>query len=163
MIIVVTGTPGTGKTLLAKALAKKTKHLYMDVNKVIEGHGLVESYDDERMASVVDEEKLAKVLVAHIKKHKNLVIDSHLSHYVHKKYVDWCIMTKCDLKTLQRRMKKRGYSAQKIRENMDAEIFDVCLLEAAAMKHKIIVLDTTKMKTSKLVDIVLHETRQNKG
>jgi len=161
MIIVVTGTPCTGKTELAKALAKKLEYLYMDVNKVIDGHKLIESYDTKRQASVVDEKKLAKILIDHIKKGKNIVIDSHLAHYIPKRYVDWCIVTKCDLQTLKKRMEQRKYSLEKIRENLDAEIFDVCLVEAADLGHRIIVLDTTKTPVSKLVSIVIHETRQN--
>ena len=38
----------------------------------------------------------------------------------------------------------------KVRENLDAEIFDICLNEAKENKHKIIVLDTTKGIKTKL-------------
>jgi len=55
-----------------------------------------------------------------------------------------CIVTKCDLKKLESRLKKRKYSQSKIRENLDAEIFDVCLNEAKENGHKIMVVDTTK-------------------
>ena len=34
-IIIVTGTPGTGKTTIAKKLAKKLNFHYLDVNNVI--------------------------------------------------------------------------------------------------------------------------------
>ena len=73
-----------------------------------------------------------------------LVIDSHLSHYLPKKYVDLCIVVKCELKELERRLKKKKYSKDKVKENLDAEIFDVCLSEARENKHKILVVDTTK-------------------
>jgi adenylate kinase len=79
------------------------------------------------------------------KKIKNgIIIDSHLSHYLPKKYVDLCIVTKCNLKVLKNRLKKKKYSKDKIRENLDTEIFDVCLNEAKENRHKIIVMDTTK-------------------
>lgn len=73
-----------------------------------------------------------------------IIIDSHLSHYLPKRYVDLCIVAKCELKVLERRLKKRRYSKDKIRENLDAEIFDVCLNEAKENKHKILVINTTK-------------------
>ena len=38
----------------------------------------------------------------------------------------------------------RKYPRSKIRENLDAEIFDVCLNEAKEKKHEISVVDTTK-------------------
>jgi adenylate kinase len=60
------------------------------------------------------------------------------------KYVDLCYVTKCDLKTLKKRLEKRRYSKEKIRENLDAEILDVCLIEALENKHKVKVINTTK-------------------
>jgi len=45
---------------------------------------------------------------------------------------------------MQKRLKRRKYSKEKIRENLDAEIFDVCLNEAMERKHKMLVLDMTK-------------------
>ena len=43
-----------------------------------------------------------------------------------------------------KRLKKKKYSKSKVRENLDVEIFDVCLNEAKENKHKIIVIDATK-------------------
>jgi adenylate kinase len=146
-VICVTGTPGTGKTTLAKKLAKLKTYEYIDVNKVIESSGLKESYDKKKKCSVIDVKKLNKVLIKLIKsfKGKGIVIDSHLSHYLSSKYVDLCVVTKCsNLKKLESRLKKRGYIKSKIRENLDCEIFDVCLNEAHELKHKIKVVDTSK-------------------
>ena len=67
-----------------------------------------------------------------------------MSHYLPKRYVDLCIVTKCDIKVLKNRLKKRKYSLNKIKDNIEAEIFDVCLLEAKKKKHEILVVDTTK-------------------
>ena len=55
-----------------------------------------------------------------------------------------CIVTKCELRELKNRLKNKKYPKEKIRENMDAEIFDVCLNDAKENKHKIITIDTTK-------------------
>ena len=145
-VIIVTGTPATGKTTIAKRLAKKQKAAYLDVNLVIKQYKLVDKYDKKLKTNIVDVNKLNKVLIKIIKdyqkKKQSLVIDSHLSHYLPKKYVDLCIITKCSLKKLQQRLKKRKYPRQKIRENMDAEILDVCLLESILHKHKVKVVTT---------------------
>ncbi|MBL7051542.1 MAG: AAA family ATPase [Nanoarchaeota archaeon] len=154
MIIVFTGTPGTGKSSLAKALAKKLKYPYLDVNKVIDKENLIIEYDKERDSNVVDEKKLSKVLVKLIKTNKKLIIDSHLSHFIPQKHVNYCIVTKCDLKVLKKRLEKRKYSKNKIRENMDAEIFDICLYEAIEAKHNIIILDTTKKTLKNLIKTI---------
>ena len=102
MIILFTGTPGTGKSTLAKTLAKTLNHTYLDVNKVIDKHKLIESVDKKRKTNVVDEKKLSKILEKIIKEEKKLVIDSHLAHFIKAKFVDFCIVTKTDLKTLKK-------------------------------------------------------------
>ena len=53
-----------------------------------------------------------------------------MSHFLNPRYVDLCIILKANLKVIESRLKKRGYSKAKIRENLDSEIFDVCLNEA---------------------------------
>ena len=143
-VICVSGIPCTGKTTLARKLSKQFNYKYIDVNKIIKDNKLNEKYDKKRRCYIVDIKKLNKLLIKLINAKENLVIDSHLSHYLSKKYVDLCIITKCDLKVLEKRLKKRKYNKSKIRENLDCEIFDVCLNEAKERKHKIIEIDTTK-------------------
>ncbi len=155
MAIVVTGTPGTGKTEIAKAIAKKLKMKYIDVNDVIDSNNLKEFYDKKRDTYVVDEKKLSRILIGMIKMDSGIVIDSHMAHEVPPKYVDLCVVTKCGLKELKRRLSKRGYHEGKIKENMDAEIFDICIEEARDMGHKLLIIDTTKKKALKLVESLL--------
>ena len=143
--IVVTGSVCTGKTTIAKKISRKYKYNYIDVNKLIKDKKLYEGYDDEFDSYIVDEKKLVKFLKNLIdKSKKKLVIDSHMGHYLPKKYVEVCVVTKCDLKELKRRLKKRRYKQNKIRENLDAEIFDTCLIEAKEKGHTVRIIDTTK-------------------
>lgn len=147
--IIVTGTPGTGKTTLAKKLAKRSGYNYIDVNKIIKENKLEEGYDRKKKCHVVDIGKLNRSLIKSIKNYENkkikgIIIDSHLSHYLPKKYADLCIVTKCNLKALEKRLKKKGYDKNKTRENLDCEIFDVCLNEAKEAGHKILVVDSSR-------------------
>lgn len=149
-IILVSGTPGTGKTTVAKKLSKKLNYYCVDVNILIYKYKLSEGYDKKRKTKIVDIQKLNEVLIniiennKNIKKYKGIIIDSHLSHYLPKKYADFCIVTKCGIGELNRRLKRRKYPKDKIHENLQAEIFDVCHNEALKRKHKLIVIDTTK-------------------
>ena len=147
-VIIVTGTPGTGKTTLAKRLAKKLDFHYLDVNDVIKKYDITEGYDKKRDTNIIDTKKLNLALIKEINNHKKtengIIIDSHLSHYLPKRHVDVCIVAKCDLKELDNRLRNKKYSKSKIRENLDAEIFDICLSEAKEKGHKVLVVDTTK-------------------
>ena len=144
-VIIVTGSVGSGKSYISKKLAKIKNYKYIDVNKLITKNKLSSGYDKKRKSKIVDVKKLNMFLINLIKNSKeNLIIDSHLSHFLPSKYVDLCIITKCDVKILKKRLEKRVYSREKVRENLDVEILDVCLNEARENKHKIKVIDTTK-------------------
>jgi adenylate kinase len=143
--IIVTGTPGTGKTTVAKKLAKLLNADYVDVNQVIKTHELSEGYDRKRRCKIIDTKRLNKWLGKIIEKSKDFcVIDSHLSHYLPKEIVSKCIVTKCNLKLLSMRLKRRGYPTAKVKENLECEIFDICLTEAQDAGHDTIVIDTSK-------------------
>ena len=152
-IIIVTGSVGTGKTTYAKALARKKKYTYIDINNIIDTHKkeIGAKYNRSDRCYDVDTDKLNKIIITRIKEAKknkeSLVIDSHLSHYIPKRYVDKCIVMRCsDLKKLRRRLQKRKYSKRKIDENLEAEIMESCLQDAIAFKHKVKIVDTAKIK-----------------
>jgi adenylate kinase len=143
--IIVTGTPGTGKTTLAKGLAKRIRCKYVDVNKLIKAEKLSEGYDNEKQCEIIESRRLNRALLdLQANSMVPLVIDSHLSHYMPKKHVKLCIVAKCDLKELKKRLEARGYPKAKVRENLDAEIFDVCGTEAREKGHKVIEISTSQ-------------------
>ena len=162
MRIICTGTPGTGKTTIAKAIAKKCHMQYVEVNKIIKTNNLREGYDKKRQTYIVDEKKLTKILLQYVQKNKSYIIDSHLSHYLPAKKVTLCIVTKTDLKELKKRLEKRKYPKAKIRENIDAEIFDICYQEALEAGHTIQVIDTTKKSLKQCLTELNHVLHQNK-
>ena len=53
------------------------------------------------------------------------------------------------MKELEKRLKRKKYPRNKIRENLDCEIFDICLNEAKERKHKMAIIDTTKKVNTK--------------
>ena len=150
-VTIISGTPGTGKSTLAKKLDKKEKAVHIDVNTLIKKEKIFDKYDKKLKTMIVDIRKLItrleKLIKEYQKKQQDIIIDSHLAHYLNPKLVSRCIITKCNLKTLKRRLEKRGYSKKKVRENLDAEILDVCALEAFVNKQKKIeIVDTSGRK-----------------
>ncbi len=160
-VVAITGTPGTGKTYLSKILAKKLGFYYVDIPKL--GNSIYAGYDKSRRVKIVDTNKMViafKRLYNHAKNqnYKGIIFDSHLSHYLPRKLVELCIVLICDIKKLKRILEKRGYTSKKIRENLDAEIFEICYNEAIEKGHKVLKIDTTtlnKKSLSKIVNKVL--------
>ena len=153
--IIVTGTPGTGKTTVAKLISTRLGYTYIDVNEVIKQHNICDEYDNQRMCTIVDADKLKSILEKLIKDNKeNLVIDSHMSQVISPKLVKFCIVTRCELKVLKKRLEERGYNETKIRENLDAEIFENCLTEAQDNNHNIHIVDTTHLNEKQLIEDV---------
>ncbi len=143
-LIIISGTPGTGKTTLAKYLEKKFSFNRLDIHE----HYKEISFDYNRGKKCYNINlKKFEELVKQSKKEtkKGLIVDTHIAHLLPKKIVDLCIILICsNLKKLEKRLEKRKYSKKKIRENLDSEIFQICLNEAKEKKHKIIVFDTSK-------------------
>lgn len=144
---IVTGSVGTGKTRFAKKFAKDNSCRYVDVTRLVKENikKLGAEWDPEKKCYAVDIARLNKLLVSMIQKYKTkLVIDSHMSQYLPKKYVEKCFVMKCELKELKKRLERRKYLKSKVRENLDVEIFDVCLNEAKENGHKVEIVRTDK-------------------
>ena len=148
--LIITGIPATGKSTLAHKLSLFLGYEVFDLGNELKKAHILSEYDQKRRCYVVDEGLLLpflqKVREKALKEGlKGLIIDSHLSHFLPKDQADLCIVTTCsDLPTLKKRLTSRKYSAAKIRENLDAEIFAVCLMEAREMGHQILTFDSKK-------------------
>jgi len=59
--ILVTGTPGTGKTVTASTLAERTGLNYINVGELAKEKHLYEGWDDQYECHVLDEDKASKL------------------------------------------------------------------------------------------------------
>lgn len=146
-LILITGTPGTGKSTLAKFLAKKLGWERLDLYHYYSQ--ISTRYNPKKRCYEIDFKKFQKLVKEKLKKltesKKCLILDSHISHQLPKEIVNLCIvLTSPNLKILEKRLKKRKYPLQKIRENLDSEIFQVCLNQARENGHKLLIIDIAK-------------------
>lgn len=139
MRIIITGTPGTGKTTLSKKLCKEKGIKYYSFIELIRKHKIQEKTDNEL---VLEENKTTKFLNKFFKEKNNFLLDGFLSTWLDKNLVDKCIVLETNLKTLKERLEKKKYSKQKIKDNLEAESFEHSLIEAQENKHNIKLIKT---------------------
>lgn len=140
MIIAITGTPGTGKTSVAKELSKKLGYWYVSLNDLAKEEGLYKGYDEDRMCDIVDIKKLRREVNILAITHKRMLLDGHYSHEMPS---DIVVVLRAKPQELRRRMEKKGYGERKIRENLEAEVMEVIKCEAFSSHSNVYEIDTT--------------------
>jgi len=126
-ILIVSGTPGTGKTTVSQNLLNNFKAKVISLNELAISEKLIIKYDIDRETSVINEKKLVRFVIKLIESYiklnlEFLIIESHFSDIVPGQYIDYVIILRCDPDELCIRLKKRGYKKEKIRENVQSEI-----------------------------------------
>jgi adenylate kinase len=149
MLVGLTGTPGTGKTSVSKFLEKKRHWKVIHLNDLIKEKHLYAEVDEKRDAVIADmeivREYLKEIVDRGINEGENegkkevVIIESHLAHHI----ADIVIVLRAYPPELEMRLKTRGYSKEKIEENVEAEALDVILVEAFEWCKKVFEVNTT--------------------
>jgi adenylate kinase len=130
--ILVTGTPGVGKTTVSHKLASKLDAHYVGVTELVKKQQLITGIDENRQTYVADTEKASKQLQQIIAKTEGtVIIEGHYAvDVVPKKDVNTVFVLRRDPRELKKTLENRGYKEKKLWENLAAEILDVCLWDA---------------------------------
>ncbi len=141
MLIGLTGTPGTGKTSVSKFIEQKRHWKVIHLNEMIKEEHLYTEIDEERDAVIADMELVRQRLKEMIngKENELIILESHLAHYI----ADIVIVLRLYPAELKLRLEERGYSEEKIRENIEAEALDVILVEAFEWCKNVFEINTT--------------------
>ncbi|MFI5412751.1 MAG: AAA family ATPase [Candidatus Micrarchaeales archaeon] len=126
----MTGTPGTGKTYLAKRIASSIKNSsIIELNDLVGRHKLF-TKKDKFGTKIVQLGRLNTVLASELKKNKSkvIVIVGHLAPELRYKS-NIAIVTRSGLEKLSRRLKERKYPDEKSAENLASEALDYCGLK----------------------------------
>lgn len=141
MNILITGTPGVGKTKISKELAK-----ILGLNPINEKDFALKN----RIGSFNEDNELEIPLSSfqikannYLKKQKNVVFEGHVLCEM-KLNVDLVIVLKMPPEGLEERLSNRNYSPEKIMDNVFCEGIDYCLkhVKRNYSKKKIIIIDS---------------------
>ena len=146
MQIILTGTPGTGKTTVAKLLAKDLKVSVIDLNHLLSKEYTIEK-DAERDALIVDVERA----VSEIQLPKECIIEGHLSHFLDSNLV---IVLRCKPRQLTQRLKAKNWPIKKVNENVEAEALNIISDEAHEMNDHVFDIDTSHKSPAEVVELV---------
>lgn len=124
MRIVVTGSPGAGKTSLAKALGRKLKCRVLNEKDFALEKG-IGKWDKKAEELVIPLHEFAVALNELLEKEKNIIVEGHLLCEL-KLRADLAILVKVEPEELEQRLRKRGYGEEKVQDNVFCEANDYC-------------------------------------
>jgi adenylate kinase len=155
-VIVITGTPGVGKTSVSKRLAAKVGALHIDLADLIKHERLSSSYDRRRQTLLVDTDELAKRVHQIVEQSRSsVIIEGHYAtSVISKREVSRVFVLRCHPQQLKQQMEKKGFKNAKLWENLSAEILDVCLRDAIKEMglEKICEIDITNKSIDETVE-----------
>lgn len=129
--ILITGTPGVGKSTLCEKLSQTTGLKWLEISKIAKENSCVEEYDPVYQCAVLDEDKLLDGLEDIMGAGGNIV-DYHSCELFPERWFDIVFVLRTDNTTLYDRLVNRGYEGKKLEDNVDCEIFQTVLEEAKA-------------------------------
>ena len=125
----ITGTPGTGKTSVAKILSRNLNLDFIELNDLITKEGLYFCYDIDRDTLIVDDELLTKQILKELKIKRKVCISSGM--VLLDLPIDYIIILHSSIPVLRKRLELREYPDKKIESNLEAEIMNVLFYEFA--------------------------------
>lgn len=124
MRILVTGSPGVGKTSAARILGKRIKHRVLNEKQVALDER-IGKWDNQEGEMVIPLAKFGKALNRLLEKEKKVIIEGHLLCELKLK-ADYVIVIRVHPEALEARLEARGYSAEKVQDNVFCEGIDYC-------------------------------------
>ena len=158
-VLIVTGTPGVGKSSVSELLASKIDAKLLSLGYLVKKEGLHIGVDQKRDTLIADLQKISeKVEKITVNTVRDIVIEGHYAVDVvspEKTYMVFVLRR--DPKELRDVLEGRGYKDRKVQENLAAEILDVCLYGAVKTcgANKVCEVDITGRKVEDAVEAIL--------
>lgn len=155
-ILLITGTPGVGKTTLANSL-RQLGYIVYNLFDLASELKCIGDTDEKRDAVIVDDDCLYKKLPEWIARQSAefMVFEGHFADVVPEEYLDSCLVLSPPIDILRPRLLARGYSEDKIMENIEAHIMKECYYDALEYYGPERVSEITILDEQKLLDHTL--------
>ncbi|MBN2477845.1 AAA family ATPase [Candidatus Micrarchaeota archaeon] len=159
MKIIITGTPGTGKTSCAEELSRKLKIELVDIKGIIENADALRK--NESGENEVLMPKFRNALKKYLKDKRDWIMENHLLCEL-KLDAEFVFVFRTQKDILEKRLKKRKYSPEKIQDNITAELIDYCYLKAKKNnKGKLFEVDTSSRTVKQTVEVIMDALKGN--
>ena len=153
--ILITGTPGVGKTSFSVLLQEKLKELKgldfknINIGKLVNEKKLYKNWNKEFDVPEFDDDMVNDELEPFLNE-GGVILDFHSSSFLPESAINLVVLLRCNNTELYDRLAARGYSDKKITENIDCEIMEVTSDEVKnSYKEDIIV----ELKSEKIEDM----------
>nr|WP_292319453.1 AAA family ATPase [Caldisphaera sp.] len=155
--IIISGTPGTGKSSIGKILSEEINCKYIEVSEFAIKKGLVVPDETGRNTYVIKEEELKEEI---LKESNGLTI--LITHYPDVFLDDdrfyfntaFVLLLRTNPLILMKRLENKGWDHKKISENVLAEAFNTIAEDIYDYNDMIIEIDTTNLKPEDSLGII---------
>lgn len=128
--ILICGTPGTGKSTIASRVNESIRASnYIILSRYAIQKDCVDGFDENLNTHIINEDKLLGLITPMLDSNKLNLIESIHGDIIPSSLIDWTFVCQTDNTILYDRLKERGYDELKIRNNVEAEIFQTVLEE----------------------------------
>lgn len=159
MRICITGTPGVGKTAIAKRLGTALGMPVLNEKEFALSEGIGE-FDTATNELEVPLKKLEARLNKFLSKQKNVIVEGHLLCEIKGKF-DLVVVLRCHPERLEYRLETRGYSAEKVQDNVFCEGIDYCRKHAVRNYRRSHIIEAENAKTIKdTTDLIISEIKK---
>jgi adenylate kinase len=156
-VILVGGSPGTGKTKVAKILGSKLSVEAISLGELADEYGCITAEDKARNTGIINEDCLVDALIGLTDdKSRRIIIEGHYIDLVPSSSVQWVFILRTHPETLRKRLAERNYSNTKVAENVEAEVMGVCQMDAldAFGEERVFEIDTTELSAPQTAEKV---------
>ncbi|MGY5876131.1 MAG: adenylate kinase family protein [Candidatus Thorarchaeota archaeon] len=157
--LLIGGTPGTGKTEIAKIIASHFNKRVISLGDLARDSDCVSAHDADRETDIIDEDCLVDAIIGELDDNDDSpIVEGHYIDLVPSEYVEKVFILRTHPSILKKRLLEREYVPEKVKENVEAEVIGVCQMDALESFGETLVfeIDTSELKVEEAAEKIFH-------